>query len=165
MLQLLHFLLINAYLILFSFTLSLQSAQQLFGIAIATGEYSNSILISEASTSADGLIKNLSEPGWIWAWTCFVWTYFNAADMRDTHLLGIINVTCTGHREVPLKTWLQGEKSEFRLYKEPRRRASHVYLWLQCCVLGGTPAGIRSAQLCHSGECFSSKYPTAALST
>lgn len=71
--------------------------------------------------------------------------------MIDSRLLGIINVTGTGHREVPLKTWSRGEKSEFRLYKEPRRRASHVYLW-QCCVLRGIPAGIRSTQLCHSDE-------------
>lgn len=48
--------------------------------------------------------------------------------MIDTRLLGIINVTGTGHREVLLKKWIQGEKSEFRLYKEPRRHASHVYL-------------------------------------
>lgn len=85
--------------------------------------------------------------------------------MIDTCLLGIINVTGTGHREAPLRTWLQGEKSEFRSYLEPRRRASHVYLWLQCRVLEGIPAGIRSAQLCRSGERVSSKYPTAAPST
>lgn len=135
------------------------------GVAVGTGEDSNLTLISEASTSTDGLIKNLFELGWIWALICLVWTYFNAADTKDTFLLGIINVTGTGHREIPLKMWLHGEKTEFRLYKEPRQHASHVYLWLQCCVLEGIPAGVRSAQLCHSGERFSSKYPTAAPST
>lgn len=89
-----------------------------FGVAIVTGEDSNSTLISEAPTPSDGLIKILPEPGWIWALTCFVWTYFNATDMTDTRLLRIINVTGTGRGEVPLKRWLQAEKSEFRLYKE-----------------------------------------------
>lgn len=36
-----------------------------FGVAIVTGEDSNSTLISEAPTPSDGLIKILSEPGWI----------------------------------------------------------------------------------------------------
>lgn len=53
--------------------------------------------------------------------------------MIDTRLLGIINVTGTGHREVPLKMWLQAKKSEFRLYKS-QGGAPLMYIYDNCAV-------------------------------